>query len=217
MKLFLDIPFEEGNDLEKLGLKLDKDYKKWYVSRDMYDRFKKYILDIEEYAERIILKDYFYIIVSPYKCQNCGKEMKVINFGIDNYIKIYDNEEDDDPELSIELEEMDWFGTVMDWSNIPEKLGNFLKENWNYTTFDEQVCPHCNYIQEFFEIEEDWLNPFHPERDLRFPENKFKRNDFEFIKVKLINDILADMDFSYSTEHEDLFHFSKHKESDFLL
>ena len=69
----------------------------------------------------------------------------------------------------------------------------------------------------FFEIEEDWLNPFHPERDLRFPENKFKRNDFEFIKVKLINDILADMDFSYSTEHEDLFHFSKHKESDFLL
>jgi hypothetical protein len=44
MKLFLDIPFEEGNDLENLGLKLDKDYKKWYVSRDMYDRFKKYIL-----------------------------------------------------------------------------------------------------------------------------------------------------------------------------
>ena len=79
-------------------------------------------------SKRIILKDYFYIIVCPYKSQNCGKEMKVINFGIDNYIKIYDNEEDDDPELSIELEEMDWFGTVMDWSNIPEKLGNFLKE-----------------------------------------------------------------------------------------
>lgn len=61
MKLFLDIPFEEGNDLENLGLKLDKDYKKWYVSRDMYDRFKKYILDIEEYAERIYFKRIIFI------------------------------------------------------------------------------------------------------------------------------------------------------------
>ena len=123
----------------------------------------------------------------------------------------------ENPELSIELEDMDWFVTVMDWSNIPDKLKNFLKENWDYTAFDEQVCPHCNYIQDFCELEEDWLNPFHPERELRFPENKLKKESFELIKVKLNNDILADMDFSYSTEHDDLLYFSQKKESDFSL
>lgn len=217
MKLFLDIPSGEEDNIKNLGANFDRSYNKWYINRNMYNKFKKYILDIEEYAERFILKDYFYIIVSPYKCQNCGKEMKVINFGIENYIKILDNEEDEDPELSIELEDMDWFVTVMDWSNIPNKLKKFLKENWNYTAFDEQICPHCSHVQDFCELEEDWLNPFHPERELRFPENKLKKEDFELIKVKLNNDILADMDFSYSTEHDDLFYFSQQKESDFSL
>ena len=217
MRLFLDIPFGEEENIKNLGAKFDKGCNKWYIDRNMYNKFKKYILDIEEYAEHFILKDYFYIIISPYKCQNCGKEMKVINFGIENYIKIFDNEEDENPELSIELEDMDWFVTVMDWSNIPDKLKNFLKENWDYTAFDEQVCPHCNYIQDFCELEEDWLNPFHPERELCFPENKLKKESFELIKVKLNNDILADMDFSYSTEHDDLLYFSQKKESDFSL
>ena len=73
MRLFLDIPFGEEENIKNLGAKFDKGCNKWYIDRNMYNKFKKYILDIEEYAEHFILKDYFYIIISPYKCQNCDK------------------------------------------------------------------------------------------------------------------------------------------------
>ena len=48
MRLFLDIPFGEEENIKNLGAKFDKGCNKWYIDRNMYNKFKKNILDIED-------------------------------------------------------------------------------------------------------------------------------------------------------------------------
>lgn len=84
--LLLDVPYDERNEAKNLGARWSPDYKKWYVEkREDYGKFIKWMGD-----DKLLVLDNLYLIEGIHTCFKCGKDTRVIGFGLDKYLPIYD-------------------------------------------------------------------------------------------------------------------------------
>ena len=83
--LILNVPYNEKDDAKSLGARWNPIIKKWYV-KDKKD-YHKFIHWIEPYGNIVII-DELYLIEGVKKCFRCGKDTRVIGFGIDKHLSI---------------------------------------------------------------------------------------------------------------------------------
>lgn len=136
MCLFLNVPYQEKDEVKKLGAKWNPNIKKWYVDTyfDEYLKFSKWLL--KDSDEAVIVMDYIYIIEGQQTCWKCKQSTKVIGLGLNEAVHIYLDEfdkpciEDTISNLSDELH-LAWVDSEED---IPPKLLQYLKENYSVKT-----------------------------------------------------------------------------------
>lgn len=91
---FLEVPFEDKDEVKALGAKWHSDRKKWFVPTDKDPSlFKEWIPEYDsELTDRAIAP--FYLLKSKESCWKCGNQSSVITFaasgldgGINDYVK----------------------------------------------------------------------------------------------------------------------------------
>lgn len=136
MKLYLNVPYSEKDEVKSLGAKWNAKIKKWYIDKrtDEYVKFSKWIL--RDTDDAIIAMEYVYIIEGKQKCWKCASDTKVIGLGIGESVHIYGEIEDPVYEISedyVELEELH-LAWVDKEDDIPPKLLKYIKENYSVKT-----------------------------------------------------------------------------------
>lgn len=199
MSLLLNVDYAEKDEARALGAKWNPELKRWYVDdKNNYPKFKKWILKEKDSA--VVVFDYFYIIEGKHNCFKCGKETKVIGFGLENYIQIYNDEE------SISQSGFERFsGEINIASSIeplsPELLA-YLKEKYNYylgyskTTKSDYYANHCNYcnvLQGDFYLFNEIDSPFSVDSIER-------AKGLILHKIILKNDLILEADIGYGSE-----------------
>lgn len=138
--LILNVPYNEKDDAKSLGARWNPTVKKWYVKnkKDYY----KFIRWIEPYGNMVII-DELYLIEDVKKCFRCGKDTRVIGFGIDKHLSIdglleiennnYDGNEIKeilhDKMLEINQDDIHIVGPI---DPIPEPLMEYIQNKYNY-------------------------------------------------------------------------------------
>lgn len=162
MKLYLNVPYNEKDEVKALGARWNNKVKKWYIDvpHEEYLRFSKWIL--KDTDDAIIATEYIYIIEGKRKCWKCGLHTTVIGLGICEHIHIY--EEDNIPKYDFNE---DTGGVVWDddeihlaglpeEDEIPPKLLKYLKQNYPVSqcysktvndTYFANYCQHCGALQ----------------------------------------------------------------------
>lgn len=195
--LYINVPFSEKDEAKKLGAWWNPEERSWYVKRRRdYPQFYKWILGNNE--ERFILCDYFYIVEGKRKCYRCQRETEVIGFAIEKFYILHDPEE---------------YGELYSWWDgeihiasyidpISEKLLNYLNKKYGYhmgyskTVKDSYLanhCKHCNAIQGDYFLFSEPDSPF-------FIDTIEDARNLKLYKVKLDNDIVADVDMIWGSE-----------------
>lgn len=83
--LLLNVPYIEKDKVKKLGANWNPELKKWYVKNK--EDYYKFVSWIEPYGNMVAI-DELYLIEGIQKCFRCGKETRVIGFGIDKHFSI---------------------------------------------------------------------------------------------------------------------------------
>ncbi len=147
MSLYLNVPYEEKDEIKALGGKWDLKVKKWYVetSYDKYIKFSKWLLRDDE--EAYIATEYIFLIEAEQKCWKCDKLTKVVALGIGEYVYIYGGV--DSPEFDIVQDYVDigeelHIAWVDKEEQIPLKLLKYLKKKYSVkTTFSKTLNEYC--------------------------------------------------------------------------
>lgn len=185
--LLLDVNYNEKDEAKKLGARWNPELKKWYVNdRKDYHKFIKFI------NGNIIIIDNLYLIEGKQNCFKCGKETRVIGFGIDKYINIDDDyinfSNDDDIHIVGAIEP------------IPEKLIKYIQEKYNYkmrfskttqTSNMSNCCDNCDILQGNFFLFNEVDSPF-------FITSIDDVKKLKIYKITLDNDITINADYSYA-------------------
>ncbi|WP_267524228.1 DUF5710 domain-containing protein [Campylobacter sp. MG1] len=185
--LLLDVNYNEKDEAKKLGARWNPELKKWYVNdRKDYHKFIKFI------NGNIIIIDNLYLIEGKQNCFKCGKETRVIGFGIDKYINIDDDyinfSNDDDIHIVGAIEP------------IPEKLIKYIQEKYNYkmrfskttqTSNMSNCCDNCDILQGNFFLFNEVDSPF-------FITSIDDVKRLKIYKITLDNDITINADYSYA-------------------
>ena len=116
--LILNVPYKEKDQAKALGAKWNPDIKKWYVqNRQDYVKFCKWVVP----QGNIIVCNNLYVLEGRQSCFKCGKETRVIGFGIEDF---YDFSDYDVEESS--LDEVEYWSGVIRMAGhinpIPEKI-----------------------------------------------------------------------------------------------
>ncbi|MGF0040278.1 DUF5710 domain-containing protein [Peptoniphilaceae bacterium SGI.131] len=181
--LFLNVPYNEKDDVKYLGAKWNPDIKKWYVEeKEDYHKFLKWIMA----QGNMVIIDSIYVVEGLHKCFKCGNYTRVIGFGIDNHFSTNSSPEDYD----IYQEDIHIVGSI---NPIPKKLLTFLqkkynyKERYSYTTNTNNIsncCDHCDILQGDFFIYNEVDSPF-------FIHSKDEVEKLIIYKIKLKNDLIV--------------------------
>lgn len=185
--LFLNVPSAENNIVKALGAKWNPDLKKWYVvDRNDYYKFLKWINRPNN--EDCILCDYFYIVIGNRECFKCKNKTQVIGFGIEKYIQIWHNEENDTEEFFYINEDIHISEFI---PNLPKTFYDYLDRNYSfrlgYSKFVNKKyygnhCSNCEVLQGnnfvFYEVD----SPF-------FIDSIEKAQDLKLLRVQLPYDI----------------------------
>lgn len=157
MRLYLNVPYEEKEEVKRLGGKWDPRAKKWYTDAppQNYVKFAKWIL--RDTDEAIIAQEYLHLIEGTQKCWKCGQDTTVVGLGIGEFIHVYGDA--CDPQIEIVEDEageeihLAWVDREED---IPPKLLRYMKEHYpvrmGYSktmrreTFANH-CSHCGALQ----------------------------------------------------------------------
>lgn len=90
--LILNVPYKEKDEAKALGAKWNPNIKKWYVqNRQDYVKFYKWIMP----QGSIIVCNNLYVIEGRQRCFKCGKETRVIGFGIEDFYDFSDYDIED--------------------------------------------------------------------------------------------------------------------------
>ena len=163
--LILNVPYKEKDQAKALGAKWNPDIKKWYVqNRQDYVKFCKWVVPYGN----IIVCNNLYVLEGRQSCFKCGKETRVIGFGIEDF---YDFSDYDVEESS--LDEVEYWSGVIRMAGhinpIPEKILTYLQKNYNYkmryskTTNESHInncCDNCDVLQRDFYLFSDVDSPF---------------------------------------------------------
>lgn len=199
MNLLLNVPYHEKDEVKGLGARWNPEMKKWYVpARKDYYKFKKWILGEKE--QTYVLCDYFYIISGKAICPKCKHETTVIEFGIEKFFDIFD-ENIFDSNNSFKYN-TGVLCVSSELSGLPHEICTYLKNNYNYyesfSHTQEEVlfanhCTHCNSIQNDFSLSCETDSPF-------FINSVSKAAKLTLEKINLTYDIQVDLELSYGTE-----------------
>lgn len=154
-KLYLNVPYNEKDEVYTLGAKFDGNIKKWYYEGNIYNypQFTKWILN--ETPKALIAYDYLYILDGKHRCPKCRKDTTVISLGIGEHITINKNS---DESIDLEFEDYQEGSDLihMAWTSneeeIPSKLLQYLKSHYSARTvftldnneYFTNCCEHCN-------------------------------------------------------------------------
>jgi hypothetical protein len=194
--LLLNVPYCEKDEAKALGARWNPEIKKWYV-KNKGDYFK-FVQWIEPYGNMVII-DELYLIEGARKCFRCGKETRVIGFGIDKHLTVdvmYEQKECDDEELENELTEMldqHDIHIVGPIAPIPEPLLNFIQKKYNYklryskttkTSNFSNCCDHCDVLQGDYFLFNEVDSPF-----FIFSSDDVKK--LKIYKIRLEHDLIV--------------------------
>lgn len=173
--ILLDVPYDKRNEAKNLGAKWSPDYKKWYVEkREDYGKFIKWMGD-----DKLLVLDNLYLIEGIHTCFKCGKDTRVIGFGLDKYLPIYDYIIDD----SVGSYDLERFARDIKLSEtmdpdihivgpidpIPEALMRVLSKKYNYKmrysktinrSSISNCCDYCDVLQGDFFLFSEVDSPF---------------------------------------------------------
>ncbi|WP_317368653.1 DUF5710 domain-containing protein [uncultured Tyzzerella sp.] len=196
--LILNVPYNEKDEAKSLGARWNAKIKKWYVqdNKDYY----KFVKWIKPYGDIVII-DHLYVVEGIQKCFKCGKDTRVIGFGVDKHLYIdtlLDNVSDD-KQLEIQFsnmleqineEDIHIVGAI---NPIPELLMEYLKNKYNYklryskTTNRSSIsncCDNCDVLQGDFFLFYEVDSPF-----FIYSEEDVKK--LKIYKINLDNDIIV--------------------------
>lgn len=135
--VFLEVPFEDKDEVKSLGAKWHSDRKKWFVPSDKDSQpFGKWIPEYDsELTDRAIAP--FYLLKSKEQCWKCNQESEVITFAASG--------------LEGGLNEPVKFSYV---SVLPDRLKAFVEEyyksyfiDFSNTTKSYYYINHCEYCK----------------------------------------------------------------------
>lgn len=198
MALYLDVPFAEKDEAKALGAWWDADKKKWYVrdKRD-YHKFQKWILSADE-DECTIICDHFYLVEGLHTCFKCKKQTRVIGFGIENSIGLYDQDAYDSAEPEYLQGEIHISASL---EPLPDNLLAFLKNEYNYyygfskftnSNYFGNHCNHCGVLQGNFFLFSEVDSPF-------FIDGADTAEGLKLYKIALPHDIKAFTEIGYGS------------------
>ena len=210
--LILNVPYNEKDDAKSLGARWNPIIKKWYV-KDKKD-YHKFIQWIEPYGNIVII-DELYLIEGVKKCFRCGKDTRVIGFGIDKHLSIdglfeIENNNYDDNEikeilydkmLEINQDDIHIVGPI---DPIPEPLMEYIQNKYNYklryskTTHISSICnccDNCDVLQGDFFLFSEVDSPFfiHSQEDVK---------KLKIYKIKLEQDLIVNADDGWASFDE---------------
>ena len=195
--LILNVPYSEKDDAKSSGAKWNPAIKKWYVENK--ENYYKFICWIEPYGNMVII-DELYLIEGTKKCFRCGKDTRVIGFGIDKHLsiaKLLEIENDDeikeilyDKMLEINQDDIHIVGPI---DPIPETLMKYIQSKYNYklryskTTHISSICnccDNCDVLQGDFFLFDEVDSPFfiHSQEDVK---------KLKIYKIKLEQDLIV--------------------------
>lgn len=187
--LILNVSYGEKDEAKALGAKWNPEIKKWYV-RNKEDYYK-FVRWIKPYGNMVII-DELYLVEGIQKCFRCGKETRVIGFGVDKHLSILDCGEDTVSilEEGINQDDIHIVGPI---NPIPEPLMKYIQKKYNYksryskTTKSSNICnccEHCDVLQGDFFLFSEVDSPFF----IWSPEDVKK---LKIYKIKLENDLIV--------------------------
>ena len=210
--LILNVPYNEKDDAKSLGARWNPTVKKWYVKnkKDYY----KFIRWIEPYGNMVII-DELYLIEGVKKCFRCGKDTRVIGFGIDKHLSIdglleiennnYDGNEIKeilyDKMLEINQDDIHIVGPI---DPIPESLMEYIQNKYNYklryskTTHISSICnccDNCDVLQGDFFLFSEVDSPF-------FIHSREDGKKLKIYKIKLEQDLIVNADDGWASFDE---------------
>lgn len=205
--LILNVPYSEKDEAKMLGARWNPEIKKWYVSnkKDYY----KFVRWIEPYGNMVII-DELYLIEGVKKCFRCGKETRVIGFGIDKHLsidEICEVQEDCSEDMKNYIDEMlnqDEIHIVGPIKPIPEPLLKYIQSKYNYkmryskTTKTKSICNCCEYcdvLQGDFFLFNEVDSPFF----IYSPDDVKK---LKIYKIRLENDLIVNADNGWASFDE---------------
>ncbi|MFR4986988.1 MAG: DUF5710 domain-containing protein [Lachnospirales bacterium] len=198
--LILNVPYTEKDDAKYLGARWNSTLKKWYVENE--ENYYKFIRWIEPYGNMVII-DNLYLVEGTKECFRCGKNTRVIGFGIDKHLDIdtVPDLEDicDNKELNKQLENMllginqDDIHIVGSINPIPKSLMKYIQNKYNYklryskTTHTSNIsncCDNCDVLQGDFFLFDEVDSPFfiYSEEDVK---------NLKIYKIKLKHDLIV--------------------------
>lgn len=209
--LLLNVPYEEKDEAKSLGARWNPELKKWYVERkENYHKFKKWISRLDSF---VVVCDYIYIVEGVKKCFRCGKDTRVVAFGIEDCIEFG---EDTAEEGFYE----DFEGIINIASSInpmPKVLEECLTEVYNYSyrysktvkhSYWANGCDNCDMIQGNFYLFNEVDSPF-------FITNPQDAHNLTIYKIPLKYDMVFDsVEIAYGSEDYLIKRFAKCEEID---
>ncbi|MCD8286942.1 MAG: DUF5710 domain-containing protein [Clostridia bacterium] len=152
MALYLNVPAEEEDEAKKNGALWNPDAKRWYADNaDFYPRFRKWILG-PDHDEGLVVCDHIYILEGECSCSQCGKTIKVIGFGIDDFDDIMRFNEKKTGYSRFK----DKFVMCSSLAPMPQDIAAYVEKVYNYkqayskatqSTEYCNCCKHCGSIQ----------------------------------------------------------------------
>lgn len=205
--LILNVPYSEKDEAKSLGARWNPEIKKWYI-RNKEDYYK-FVRWIEPYGNMIII-DELYLIEGIQKCFKCGNETRVIGFGIDKHLSIYEAYELQEYcskdikkafEENINQYDIHIVGPI---NPIPKPLLKYIQNKYNYkfrysqTTKKSSLCnccDHCDILQGDFFLFDEVDSPFF----IFSPEDVKK---LKIYKIRLENDLIVNADDGWASFDE---------------
>lgn len=151
--LYLNVPYEQKDWAKRRGAKWDPERKQWYADeRKKYINLSKWILAGESHVN--VVCDHFYIVEGYRQCFKCGCMTKVITFGIDKFLELY--EPDEDGRSFTWHNKNEGIYILEEIFNLSENFKQYLRENYKYyKSYSKFIndyymanhCQNCGIIQ----------------------------------------------------------------------
>lgn len=192
MGLFLNVPYAEKDEAKALGARWNPENKKWYAPNPQkYPLFYKW-MDLPHDEVRVILINHFYIVEGIRTCFKCGRETKVICFGVENFYEVLNPDEyGNDIELFHHYTDTVHLIPDLPESFIPSDFWKYIKDNFHFYqehtnlggTYKANHCHFCGAIQGEFHLFSEPDSPF-------FIENEDDAAKLVLHKIFLENDVI---------------------------
>lgn len=148
MYLYLNVPYNEKDEVKSLGARWNPRVKKWYIDAHprKYVMFAKWILG--DYGEAYIATKKLYIIEGKRRCWKCGQITRVVGLGIGDYYCLQKESVNDPCKIIPWKSPADRKEVHLAWTDdeyaVPPMLLQYLKKNYSVKTgYSQTINDYC--------------------------------------------------------------------------